>query len=1679
MSRPDTTRKSRIEEVLPLSPLQEGLLHHALTAAEDGRPDVYTAQLVLELDGLCDADRLRAAGQALLERHPNLRTAFTHQKSGPVQVVLRDVTLPFTVLDADGDEVAAVRAVDAARDEPFDPAAPPLIRMLLVRLSATRHRLAITNHHILLDGWSTPLLVADLLALYAGEPAALPRVHPFRDYLAWLARQDQVASRHAWAAALDGVEACTVAGPAPGAAGAALAPAQRVDLAVAPEVAAGLAATAAAAGVTLNTVVQVAWALLLGQTTGRRDIVFGATVSGRPPQVPGVESMVGLFINTIPVRVDLDPAESLSALLARVQSEQVALLDHHYLNLADVQRAAGGRELFDTLAVFESYPVDPTALDDAAGGLAITGVEGRDATHYPLTLLAHPENGLELTVAHRPDAVPTAVLDRMLVRFDAILRTLAAEPATLVGRLAVLTAAERAALVEAPNRTASGTPARTLATVLTTVLSGEGAAGEADLPAVLAGGVRLGRAELADRVNRLARLLVGLGIGPEDTVAVAVPRTPELVVAVLAVIQAGAAYLPVDPRYPVGRIRLVLGEAAPTAVVTTSGVELPELPAAVRVLRLDDPAVAGELAETAAHPLTDADRVRPLHPAHPAYVIFTSGSTGVPKGVQVPQANVVRLVEWTAQLLGPDALRRTVLSTSPSFDVSVFELFAPLCAGGELEIVGDVLAASGAFPDGGPSVLSAVPTAIEALSAGAPVRAGAVVLAGEAASRALVGALHDGDPELVVHNFYGPTETTVYSTAHRTDRGATGPVPIGTPTADTTAFVLDAALRPVPRGVPGELYLGGEQLARGYLRRPGLTASRFVANPFGSGRLYRTGDLTRWTDAGELEYLGRTDDQVKIRGFRIELGEIAAALLAGGTLTAAVAIARNDGRAGAEIVAYVVGPDSPDAWELRADLATRLPEHMVPAAVVVLDALPTTPNGKLDRSRLPAPERVGAAGSRPPSSPLEETLCALFGEVLGVPVGVDDSFFALGGHSLLATRLVARIRKALGTALPIRAIFDAPSVAALAQLLAPAPAATEPAATEPAATVPAGPVARERPAELPLSFAQQRLWFLYRLHGPSASYSITSAATLPRGTDTAAMAAALRDVVDRHESLRTVFPDVDGRPFQRIIDEPGFAVPEVEIPADELAAALAADAAAVFLLERDLPIRARMLRLSDERIVLSIVVHHIAGDEQSTTPLLADLGTAYAARSAGRAPEWPPLPLQYADFALWQRGTLGSEDEPSSVLARQLDHWRSTLAGLPTEIPLPRDRPRPATPSGRGGVVGFTLPATVADGLRRLAADTGASPFIVAQTAVATVLHKLGAGDDIPLGTPTAGRTDEALDNLVGFFVNTLVLRNDLGPGAGGAPTLRDLVVRARETALAAYAHQDVPFERVVDAVAPERALQRHPLFQTMVTHQIADAAAAGVDAEALPLQRVTAKFDLHVGLVEEGPTEGGNTIEGILTYATDLFDEATAERLAGRVAAVLTAFAERPDTPLRALDIATPAERAAVVSAWNDTDLTVAAETLPALVAESVRDHPDATAVVDGALRLTYRELDERSAGLAARLAAAGAGPELTVGVHLERSADLVVALLAVLRAGAAFVPVEPSWPAARIAQVCASAGVVAVVGADPAALPAGIPVVAVAGAPEPGWVDVAVDPEGLAYVMFTSGSTGVPKGA
>ncbi|WP_244433541.1 condensation domain-containing protein, partial [Azospirillum sp. B506] len=917
-----------------------------------------------------------------------------------------------------------------------------------------------------------------------------------------------------------------------------------------------------------------------------------------------------------------------------------------------------------------------------------------------------------------------------------------------------------------------------------------------------------------------------------------------------------------------------------------------------------------------------------------------------------------------------------------------------------------------------------------------------------------------------------------------------GDVAIGMPIANTTAYVLDTLLQPVPPGVAGELYIGGAGLARGYLNRPGLTAERFVAAPFGppGSRLYRTGDLARRRADGTIDYVGRSDHQVKIRGFRIEPREVETVLARHPDVAQAAVIAREDRPGDRRLVAYVVPkqPGKADAALLRAHLAGSLPDYMVPAAFVSLSALPLVPSGKLDRRALPAPDPAAAAdpAHRTPRTPAESVLCGLFAEILGLPqIGIDDSFFSLGGHSLLAMRLVGRIRATLGVELSIRSLFEAPTVEALARRMD--------------GDGPVRPVLarRDRPARIPLSFAQQRLWFIDRMGGAGPSYVIPLVLRLRGDLDPAALEAALCEVVERHESLRTVFPDDNGVPCQHILPPSAsrLTLPVTAIAPTELHAALVGAAARGFDLTGEPPLRVCLFRLAERDHVLAVMVHHIATDGWSMVPLARDLTLAYRARRRGRAPEFAPLPVQYADYTLWQRDLFGSEDDPGSLISRQLAYWTATLAGLPDQLDLPADRPRPAVASYRGETLSFRLDGALHRRLLALAQASGASLFMVLQAGLAAFLTRIGAGTDIPIGSPIAGRMDGALDDLVGFFVNTLVLRTD----TSGNPRFLDLIARVRDADLAAFAHQDLPFERLVEALNPARSLARHPLFQVMLAFQNTPEVRLDLEGMAVALEPVgltTAKFDLQFSLSEVRAADGTpDGIAGTAEYALDLFDRGTVDRMMARFAGFLATAAADPDQPIGRIDLLSAAERQQILVGWNATGQPWPAATLPALFEAQVRRAPDATALIFEDTTLSYAALNAAANRLAHVLIARGIGPETLVGIALHRSVAMPVAVLGVLKAGAAYLPLDPDYPADRLALMVEDAAPALVLTAAEAAqrLPADTPclvldrpeIAAMLAATVPGDPTDAdrlapLTPESPAYVIYTSGSTGRPKG-
>ncbi|MGW7730760.1 amino acid adenylation domain-containing protein [Streptomyces canus] len=1634
----------------------------------------YNVGEYTEIHGSLDIDRFRTALRQVVAATETLRARFTTDGERVHQIVEPDPAWELTIVDL-RDAIDPVAAADAWRETdfavPFDLEEAPLFRYALLRLGAEHWIWYHCYHHIAVDGFSCSLIAARVADAYTAlvtgtahtvpEAPLAPLIEADEAYRSddrresdcrhwagvWADRPDPVGLSDHPPRVSDGFLRRT--GHLADAAG---------DL---------VHSAAAHTGTRWSRVLIAATAAYLHRLTGARDIVLGLAVTARRSDTE--RATPGMASNVLPLRLSVRPDTRAHDLVRQAADATRELLAHQRYRGEDLRReldrAGGARRFFGPVVNIMAFGPElrfadhPTTRHNLSTGpvedLAVNVYERADG------------NGIRIDLDASTACYTDAELAAHHGRFTHFAERFAAAvlgPGTPVGRVEVTLPEEsRAALLDGP------VPRTTTATV--PALFAARVAATPTATAVVHGEQALSYTELNARANRLAHRLLRLGVRPEDRVAVLTPRSEHLVVALLAVLKAGAAYVGLDPRAPAARTRRILDGTSAAALLadgtTAAGLRTDGASPSYdcQVVLVDDlPSLATE---------PDSDPELPLQPGQLAYVSHTSGSTGIPKGVAVAHRDVTALATDSAFAGG--AHTRVLVHSPTAFDASTYELWVPLLRGGTAVVAGpdedvDAAAIRRLTRRHGLTALWLTAGLFRLVAEEDPgcftglhqVWAGGDTVPAAAVRRAL-----DACPGLTVTNGYGPTETTTFATT-RPCPGASevpDPLPIGRPLDGMRAYVLDGSLRPAPPGTVGELYLAGPGVARGYLGRPGASAERFVADPFGppGGRMYRTGDRVRLTPDRQLAFHGRADDQVKLRGHRVEPAEIEAALGGHPDVEQAVAVVREDRPGDRGLVAYATAAPGVEADALREYLAGLLPAYLVPSAVVLLDRLPLTANGKVDRAALPAPVRTGRDAGRSARTAHEEVLCALIADVLGLPdVGPDDSFFALGGHSLHALRLVHRIRTALGTDLGLRDVFEAPTAAALARLL---PAA------EPARPMPP-PVRSTEDGEAPLSSAQRRLWFLHRAEPTGAAYHVPLAVRLTGAAlDQEALRAALADLSDRHEILRTVYPDADGTPRSRLLAQVSPKLCVRPVTEAELPLATAELASKGFELATDTPFRAHLLALGPEDHVLLLVLHHIAADGWSLQPLLRDLATAYRTRLTGEAPDWAPLPLRYQDYARRQCELLAADRD------RQLAHWRQTLADLPDELPLPVDRPRQARATHRGGDIPVHWDADLHQRLRDLAADRGATVFMAVQAGLAALLTRLGAGTDIPLGTPVAGRPDEALDDLVGCFVNTLVLRTD----TSGDPTFRELLDRVRETDLAAHAHQDLPFEQLVEALNPSRSPARHPLFQVMLAFRPTASwrlELPGLDDRTLPVETGSTKIDLTFNLAEHRASDGSpKGIDGTLQYSADLFDRRTAEALAARLERLLRAALAAPDQGIGDLDVLAPDERRGLLSDLTDTARDIPDTTFPRMFARQAAETPDTLAVTDPRTSLTYRQLDSRSDDLARVLVERGAGPGRVVAFALPRSLDLAVAVLAVLKAGAAYLPLDPDHPAERTAYLLSDADPVCVIAREP--VDANRPHVSPDVTPADPTADLPeARPADPAYLIYTSGTTGRPKG-
>ncbi len=1634
-----------------------------------GAGAAYHIPMSVRLRGALDRDALRRALDGVAARHEALRTTFAQVDGEPVQVIAPESRFQLAEQELGGAELASVMAEEAAA--PFDLERGPLVRGRLVRIASDDHVLLVTMHHIVSDGWSMGVLVEELTALYTaferGDGDPLPALPvQYADYAAWQRKwvDGDVLSQQAeyWKAALAGAPELLEL------------PADRPRPAVQDhagafagieldeELTASLKALGQRHGTTLFMTLMAAWAAVLARLTGQDDVVIGTPTANRGRAE--IEGLIGFFVNTLALRVDLAGEPTVAELLGRVKARALEAQAHQDIPFERVVeavqpvRSTAHSPLFQVVFAWQSAPGGALRLP----GLEIgsTGAGSRVSAKFDLSLALQESDGrivggVEYATALFDD--PT--VKRYLGYLRRVLEAMVADERQAVSRLPLLGDDERRRLVEEWNATDAEFPAATGVHALFEAQARR----TPDAIALVDGDVSLTYAELDARANHLAHHLLTLGVQAGERVAILIPRALELVVAELAVLRAGAAYVPIDPTFPAERIRFMVADSGARLVLARSGDVLPELAAERIDVDAAPEAPAGTLPEAAGGNAA-------------AYVMYTSGSTGEPKGVVVPHRAIVRLVinNGYAEFGAED---RVAFAANPAFDASTMEVWAPLLNGGRIVIIPqDVLLEPARFAaalrEQGVDVLwmtvGLFNRYVDALQDVLPgLRY--LIVGGDALDPRVIARVVEQHKPRHLLNGYGPTETTTFAITHditEVPEGVRG-IPLGRPISNTRIYLLDNHLQPVPTGAAGEVYIGGAGVALGYLNQPALTEERFVEDVFGGGRMYRTGDVARWLPDGTVEFLGRNDGQVKVRGFRIELGEIEARLAEHAQIREAVVIVREDEPGEKRLVAYCAGSGGVDAEALRAHLAAKLPEYMVPAAYVWLETLPLTSNGKVDRRALPAPHADAFATREyeAPAGETEEVLAGIWSEVLGVErVGRRDHFFALGGHSLLAVQLISRVRQALGVEVALGELFARPTLADFAAGLATAARAELP---------PIVPVdANERTA---LSFAQQRLWLLEQLGAAGRAYHIPVALRLRGELDAEALERALDHIVQRHEALRTVFRTANGEAVQHVDPASRFPLVREELGGRPLHAVMAEEAGAPFSLQHGPLIRGRLVRMASDDHALLITMHHIVSDGWSMGVLVDELSALYGAFTRGEPDPLPALPVQYADYAAWQRKWVDGE-----VLQQQAEYWKSALAGAPALLELPADRPRPARQDHSGAFAALELDEELTASLKALGQKHGTTLYMTLMAAWAAVLGRLSGHDDLVIGTPTANRGRAEIEGLVGFFVNTLALRVDLA----GEPTAAELLARVRTRALEAQANQDIPFEQVVERVQPARSMAHSPLFQVMLAWQSAPRGNLALPGLALsPLAAesgTTAKFDLSLDL-----HEAGGRIAGGLTYATALFDAATAERYLGYLRRTLEWMVAADDQPLNHVPLLSPEERRRVVEEWNATDVAYPTglcvhELFEAQAART----PHAVAVARGDRSLTYAELDERANRLAHHLRDQGVGPDARVAICVERGVEMVVGLLAILKAGGAYVPLDPAYPEERLRYMVEDSAPVAVLHDGSRFPELRVPAIDVrepaawahhpATAPERGGLRA----DHLAYLIYTSGSTGRPKG-
>ncbi|RBL90134.1 non-ribosomal peptide synthase/polyketide synthase [Chitinophaga flava] len=1674
-------RRKQVAGIYPLSGLQAGMLFHSLY---DGESGTYIEQFICDLENLQPQAFIHSWNR-LLEQYSILRSAFYYDEfSIPVQCVYQQVEIPVAILDythLNAAEQEAAFETFKAEDlrQGFDFREAPLMRLSLLRLHENNYRLLWTSHHMLLDGWSLPVLVDSLLNTYelivSGKELPPVTVDLFEDYIRYTEKLDKELMASFWKKYLEGATEGTlmpfIDAVATRTKGSGVYKEKRIALDEAAT--RQLAAFAQQHHITTSTLMEGVWAYLLYRYTGRQEVTYGVTVSGRPEDLPGVEQRVGLYINTLPLHTRIEETTNIVSWLQELQAGQLKSREFQYAGLNDVQQWAGiTGDLFDSSITFQNYPVNEV-LSAKDWQLRIHNLEIHPHTNYPLTIIIGIAAETSLLFSYNSGMLQESFIEMIAAHFRRVLEQIITLGTATVASLEMITPAEKKTLL---NTFTVSYPDR--ATV-TTLFEAQADRVPKEVAVVYEAGA-LTYQQLEERANQLARYLLDHGVRPGDMVPLYIERSLHMMVGMLGILKAGAAYVPIDQDFPAERIAYMLKDTAASVVVSSKACAsaLPQHDA-LHIVQLDSEQLNHQRIE----------RIQlPHHPDQVAYVIYTSGSTGQPKGVMVTHRNLVDYTFGLKQATPLEECRSFGLLSSIATDLGNTVIFGSLLTGGALHLfskdaINDPDIIHQYLRKHPVDCIKIVPSHWKALSSGDHLLLPGklLIFGGEALDAGVIESIRATGTGCVVVNHYGPTETTIGKLLHvvKDDYVYNKTVPIGRPFSNTSVYVVSPAGKLCPTGVPGELWIGGTGVAEGYLNNETLTQSKFIADPFQpdtTERLYRTGDLVKYLPDGNILFMGRIDDQVKIRGYRIEPGEIEAVLAACELISQAAVLVKADTAGDKRLVAYIVSEGELNKDGVMEYIRKELPEYMHPSSLVVLDHFPLLANGKTDRKALPDPEATTVQTDKyeAPVTQTEIKLTAIWAALLEVEnVGLHDDFFVLGGHSLLAIRLISAIRKELTAEVVIGDVFDYPTVKTLAAHLDKSNVRTAAPAI----------LHKERPARVPLSFSQERLWFIDQMEG-SVHYHVPTVLRLKGTLDKAALANALQTIVARHEILRTVMEQEDGQAFQRVKEAWDWKMDIIDgTPWKQDIVSLHAEIDRLislpFDLQKDHMLRVHLIALSEEEYVLVVILHHIASDGWSTVILVEELIELYAAALEDRIPQLKPMQIQYADYALWQRNYLSGD-----MLEQQLAYWKNKLSDV-APLQLPTDYIRPAVQSTRGARSWFTLDKQLTDQIHTLSRQEGVTLFMTMLAAFKVLLSRYSGQDDICVGTPVAGRTQQETEGLIGFFINTIALRADLSNN----PAFTTFLQQIKETTLGAFAHQEVPFEKIVDAVVKDRDVSRTPLFQSVFVLQnvppVPELRLGNIQFTHEEIPYTKTKVDLNFTLEE---TASG--MVGCVEYCVDLFKETTIQRMIQHFEQLLRSIIAAPAVSVGTIPMLNAAEEKELLYDFNDTatDYPTGKTIIDQLKAQ-VALQPEATALVFTTHQLSYKTLDERSAQLAHHLRKKGVSNGALVPVCLERSLEMIISILAILKAGAAYVPIDPEYPAERISYMLEDTGAKVMVsssacsdklyGARP-----GAKIIVV----DDEWETIqrypAVDPENppqpddLAYVIFTSGSTGKPKG-